>query len=125
MERKKVWKDFQTLVDARPDYRVWLYCEDPEEKVLRQELLERMSQLSQYATAVWRTPMPTEINDVLLFRSSLHIDQSIAFQNFVETLFENCLRQGSDENLNLLFSFLETYTALLEKELNWCKHPAG
>lgn len=28
MNYKKDWKDFQSLMDTRPDYRRWLYCED-------------------------------------------------------------------------------------------------
>ena len=40
MERKKAWKDFQTLEKALPDYRRWTYCVDPEEKALWKELLD-------------------------------------------------------------------------------------
>lgn len=122
MERKH----FQSLVDARPDYRAWLHCADPEEKALRQELLERLTRLSSCAAAVRRTPMPAALNDAYLSRASLHIDQDTAFHAFAETLFEYCLRQDSRETLELLFSFLETYASLLEAELTPpCLPPAG
>lgn len=119
MDRKN-WKDFQTLVDARPDYRSWLYCKDPEEKALRKELLDRLCQVSEYAVDIRRSPLPTEQDDILFSRMSAHSKQRYAFQNFLETLFENSLRQGSEENLNLLFAFLESYTAFQQEELKWC-----
>ena len=121
MERKKDWKDFQTLVNARPDYQAWLYCEDPEEKALRKELLSLVMGINEYAKAVRCSPMPAEMDDIYFTRVSAHIDQRITFSLFIETLFENCLRQGSNENLNLLFAFLNTYTVMLKHEYKWCK----
>lgn len=120
MERKKAWKDFQTLEKALPDYRRWTYCEDPEEKALWKELLDWENRLSDCAALIRRTPMPTEINDIVRTRASLHISQRIVFHHFLELLFENCLRKNDDENLNLLFAFLEDYSNLLEKEAEWC-----
>lgn len=121
MERKKDWKDFQSLVDARPDYRRWLYCEDPEEKTLWKELLNLENQIAGSAARIQRTSMPAEPNDALLTRSSLHINQRMAFNHFLELLFENCLRSQDDETLNLLFSFLEACSGLLEQEAEWCQ----
>lgn len=121
MDDKKDWKDFQTLVDGLPDYRRWLHCEDPEEKALWQELLNREIQLSGYASAVRRAPMPAEPNDLLFTRASLHISQRTVFNYFLELLFENSLRKKDDENLNLLFAFLKAYTDLLAAEARWCQ----
>ena len=121
MERKKDWKDFGTLVRGRPDYRRWLRCEDQEEKALWKELLHLESLISRYATQVWQTPMPAETDDARLTRSSLRINRRAAVNNFLELLFETCLRNKDDETLNLLFSFLDTYSDLLEKEANWCQ----
>ena len=121
MERKKDWKDFQSLMDARPDYRRWLYCEDQEEKALWEELLHLESLISRRASQLRQMPMPAETDDVRLSRSSLHIDRRAAVSGFLELLFENCLRSKDDENLNLLFSFLETYSGLLEREAKWCQ----
>lgn len=121
MERKKDWKDFQSLMDARPDYRRWLYCEDQEEKALWEELLHLESLISRRVSQLRQTPMPAETDDIHLSRSSLHIDQRAAISGFLELLFENCLRSKDDENLNLLFSFLETYSDLLERETKWCQ----
>ena len=106
MERKKDWKSFQSLMDARPDYRRWLYCEDQEEKALWKELLRLESLISRRAAQLRQTPMPAEMNDVLLFRSSVHIDRQTAVSGFLELLFEACLRKKDGETLNLLFSFL-------------------
>ena len=119
MERKKNWKDFQSLVDARPDYRRWLYCEDQEEKALWMELLDWEKRISHYASQIRRTPVPAEPDDVLFARSSLHIDRRIAVNSFLELLFESCLRKQDDETLNLLFSFLEACSGLLEQETRW------
>lgn len=121
MERKKNWKDFQSLVDARPDYRRWLYCEDQEEKALWKELLRLESLIASLASQIRRTPVPAEPDDVLFARSSLHIDRRAAVNNFLELLFESCLRSKNDESLNLLFSFLEAYSGLLEQETRWCQ----
>lgn len=121
MERKKDWKDFQSLVDARPDYRQRLYCEDLEEKALWGELLSLENRISKCAALIHRTPMPAETNDLLLTRASLHISQRITFNHFLELLFENCLRSKDDQNLNLLFSFLEACSNLLEMEAKWCQ----
>lgn len=66
-------------------------------------------------------PMPAKTDDIRLSRSSLHIDRRAAISGFLELLFENCLRSKDDENLNLLFSFLETYSDLLEREAKWCQ----
>lgn len=120
MERKKAWKDFQTLEKALPDYRRWTYCEDLEEKALWKELLDWENKLSDCAALIRRTPMPSEINDIVRTRASLHISQRIVFHHFLELLFENCLRKNDDENLNLLFAFLEDYSNFLEKEAEWC-----
>lgn len=121
MNYKKDWKDFQSLVDARSDYRRWLYCEDQEEKALWNELLGLESLITRCASLIQQTPMPVETDDIRLTRSSLHIDQRAAVNNFLELLFENCLRNQDDENLNLLLSFLEAYSNLLEQETKWCQ----
>ena len=121
MERKKDWKDFGTLVRGRPDYRRWLYCEDQEEKALWMELLDWEKRISHYASQIRRTPVPAEPDDVLFARSSLHIDRRIAVNSFLELLFESCLRKQDDETLNLLFSFLEACSGLLEQETRWCQ----
>lgn len=121
MERKKDWKDFQSLMDARPDYRRWLYCEDQEEKALWEELLHLERLIDNCASQIRQTPMPVEPNDVRLTRSSLHIGQRTAVSGFLELLFENCLRKKDDEALNLLFSFLEAYAGLLRQEADWCQ----
>lgn len=121
MERKKDWKDFQSLMDVRPDYRRWLYCEDQEEKELWRELLGWQVRINHLVSLIQRSPMPAEINDIRLTRSALHIDQNTARSCFLELLFENCLNQKDDKNLNLLFAFLEAYSDLLEKETGWCQ----
>ena len=121
MDRKKGWKDFQTLVDSRPGYQAWLSCKDPEEKELRRELQELTNQVNSLTAEVLRIPMPARMDDVYLTRASLHINQRIAFELFIESLFELSLRQDSDETLNLLFAFLDTYTALLNCEHKYCK----
>lgn len=121
MSYKKDWKDFQSLLDARPDYRRWLYCENQEEKALWEELLRLESLISRRAAQIRKTPMPVEADDIRLARSSLHIDQRAAIGSFLELLFENCLRNQDDEALNLLFSFLDTYSDLLRQEANWCQ----
>lgn len=119
MKRKEEWKDFDALADTRPGYQAWLYCKDPGERALRRELIEKMIQLSKYHSIARKMPMPTQICDELLDRASLHIDQNVLFHEFVEILFENFLRQGSDENMNLLFAFLEKYISLAEAECRW------
>lgn len=121
MDYKKDWKDFQSLIDARPDYRRWLYCEDQEEKELWRKLLGWEVRINHLVSLIQRSPMPAETDGIHLSRSSLHIDQRAAISDFLELLFENCLRSKDDENLNLLFSFLETYSDLLERETKWCQ----
>lgn len=121
MNYKKDWKDFQSLLDTRSDYRRWLHREDQEEKALWEELLHLESLISRRTSQIRKTPMPAEPDDARLSRSSLHIDQRAAVSGFLELLFENCLRGKDDENLNLLFSFLEAYSDLLEKETKWCR----
>ena len=121
MDYKKDWKNFQSLMDARPDYQQWLYCEDQEEKELWRELLGWEVRINHLVSLIQRSPMPAETDDIRLSRSSLHIDQRAAVSGFLELLFENCLRSKDDENLNLLFSFLETYSDLLEREAKWCQ----
>lgn len=95
--------------------------QDQEEKVLWMELLDWEKQINHYTSQLRRVPMPTEPDDVLFTRSSLHIDQQTAISSFLELLFENCLHNKDNENLNLLFSFLEAYSDLLEKEVKWCQ----
>lgn len=121
MDYKKDWKSFQSLVDTRPDYQRWLYCEDWEEKALWKELLDLERLIARYTSQIRQAPMPTETDDIRLTRSSLHIGQQAAISGFLELLFENCLRNQDNETLNLLFSFLEAYSDLLEKEAKWCE----
>ena len=117
MEQKEYWKDFQALVSGRPDYQAWLHCKDLEEKVLRSEILRLLTNLDNRASRVKKVPIPTEMTDVYLTRASLQIDQYLTFYDFVETLFENFLRNKEDENMKLLFSFWDLYTRLLEREI--------
>lgn len=119
MEEKYYYKNFQKLVSSRPDYRTWLHCKDPKEKALRSEMLRLLTTLEFRGSQVKKTPMPTEMTEVYLTRSSLHIDQTMAFHDFVETLFENFLRDKDDQNMDLLFSFLDMYTRLLTCEIAW------
>lgn len=121
MKGKKDWKGFQSLIDARSDYRTLLYSEDPSKKALWMELLDWENRINHCASQIRRAPMPSELNDVRLTRSSLHIDQNMAFCHFLELLFEHSLRSEDGEALNLLFSFLEAYTDLLTREVKWCQ----
>lgn len=121
MSYKKDWKDFQSLLDARPDYRRWLYCENQEEKALWEELLRLESLISRRASQIRKTPMPAETDDVRLSRTSLRINRRAVIGGFLELLLETCLRKKDGETLNLLFSFLEAYSDLLEQEAKWCQ----
>lgn len=127
MEQKECWKDFRKLVKNRPEYRQWLHCKDPEEKALRLELLRLLVRFDSRADEAKKLPMPTEMTDVYLTRASLHVDQNMAFYHFVETLFENFIRNKEDGNMNVLFSFLDMYIMLLEREIEWAqnRNPAG
>ena len=127
--RKQKWNEKKPGKISRPwkrrcrttgGGRTVFNCEDPEEKALWKELLDWENKLSDCAALIRRTPMPSEINDIVRTRASLHISQRIVFHHFLELLFENCLRKNDDENLNLLFAFLEDYSNLLEKEAEWC-----
>ncbi len=64
--------------------------------------------------------MPAELNDIYLSRSALHIGQDTEISVFMENLLYHFVREESDENLNLLFAFLENYADLLEKEWKYC-----
>jgi len=121
MERKKHWKDFQTLVKERPSYRAWMNCKDPEEKAMRDDLMWLIFKMGAYDTSLRRIPMPEQIDDMYLYRTSSHMDQRATLSLFLQALFENSLRQGSDENLNLIFSFLDAYIALLRTECALCE----
>ena len=121
MKEKEYWQDFQKLVRGRPNYRVWLHCEDPEEKNLRSEISRLLNRLNSCASQVNQLPMPTEMTDAHFTRASLHIDQHVAFYNFMETLFENFLHNKEDKNMDLLFSFLDLYARLLEREIAWAQ----
>lgn len=121
MSYKKDWKDFQSLLDARPDYRRWLYCENQEEKALWEELLRLESLISRRAAQIRKIPMPAETDGVRLSRASLHISRRAVIGGFLELLLETSLRKQDGETLNLLFSFLEAYSDLLEREANWCQ----
>lgn len=121
MERKKDWKAFETFVDERPDFRAWLHCSDPEEKALRDQYLDLITKIGAYNSRLKRIPMPAEYTEAHFSRAALHIDQSIAVTSFMETLLEHFLREESDQNLSLLFAFLETYSSLLLEELKWCE----
>ena len=121
MEQKEYWRDFQRLVSNQPDYRPWLHCKDPEEKALRSELLRLLARFDSRADEAKKLPMPTEMTDVYLTRASLHVDQNMAFYHFVEALFENFIRNKENENINVLFSFLDMYIMLLEREIEWAK----
>ena len=50
MEEKYYYKNYQKLVSSRPDYRTWLHCKDPEEKVLRSEILRLLTNLDNRAS---------------------------------------------------------------------------
>lgn len=119
MECIEYWQNFQVLISGRPDYRTWLHCKDPKEKALRLELLRLQDRFNRRVDQAKRILMPATMTDVYLIRAALHIDQYMAFNNFLETLFENFLRNKDDENMSLLFSFLDMYAKLLETEIEW------
>jgi len=127
MERKKNWKDFHTFVNRPPNYRAWMYCKDPEAKAMHEELARLIRRMTSYDVQARRTPMPEQLDDMYLYRMSAHISQRLSFSIFLEILFENSLLQGSDENLNLIFSFLDAYITLLKNECILCKqqNPPG
>jgi len=127
MEWKKDWRYFQKLAEDRSSYRAWKDCKDPEEKAMRQELMRLIFEMEGYDVFVRQTPMPEQHTDLYQYRMSAHTNQRRAISLLLETLFENSLRQGSDENLNLIFSFLDAYIAMLENECRLCKqqNPPG
>ena len=121
MEQEEYWKDFIALISSRPGYKGYRHCEDPEEAALRSELLGLLLRFNLRYEEAKKLPMPAEMTEVHLTRASLHIDQRIAFYDFLETLFENFLQDKEHENMRLLFSFLDFYTRLLECELQYAQ----
>lgn len=48
--RKRVLEGFSKAGNGRPDYQAWLHCKDPEEKVLRSEILRLLTNLDNRAS---------------------------------------------------------------------------
>jgi len=118
---------FQMLTKKRANCRVWKECRDPEEKAMRQELMRLIFEMEGYDVLARRTPMPEQHTNLYQYRMSAQTDQRRAISLLLETLFGYSLRQGSDENLKLIFSFLDTYVAILKNECRLCEqqNPPG